>query len=74
MCAARTVDGRVEALVVDEVLLLARGDERGLVAHVGDLGAREAGRERREARRRRLGGGGELERAEVHLWEEGGSV
>ena len=42
------VGGRVEVGHIDRLLVGARRHERALVAHVGDLGAREARRERRE--------------------------
>ena len=35
------VDGVEEVLLVDEFLVLAGGHQRGFVAHVGDVGARE---------------------------------
>mmetsp|Transcript_16082 Transcript_16082/g.34211 ORF Transcript_16082/g.34211 Transcript_16082/m.34211 type:complete len:428 (-) Transcript_16082:1469-2752(-) len=48
------VNRRVEALLPDDLQLAPRRDEGRLVAHVGNLGAREAGRQRRHLARVRL--------------------
>ena len=42
------VDGLVEGAVVDELRVAARGEQRGLVEHVREVGAGEAGRLARE--------------------------
>ena len=62
------VDRRVERLGVDGRRPPPRGDQGGLVAHVGHLGAREAGREPRELLRHSLDRLtlGELQRLEMH--------
>ena len=74
-----TLNGHIEVLPVDLLAGLASGDQCGLVAHVGDVGAGEAGRERgellgelllREGARDR----GRLERPEVHLVDGGAAI
>ena len=59
------VDGGQEILLGDEFLVMPRGDERRLVADVGDVGAREAGSLARQERTVEVRI--ELERPQVHL-------
>jgi hypothetical protein len=60
------VDGLVERLVADQLLVLARGQQRGLVQHVGQVGAGEAGgtardRDEVDVRGHRLAAGVDLQ-------------
>lgn len=61
-----TVDGGIEALIIDDGQMPARGDERRLITHVGDLGTREPGSELGEACRRHSAVELELEGPKVH--------